>query len=214
MRVKICGLMRKEDVQAAVDNGTDAVGFVVQSPSSRRNLRLVKAKKLISSVPIFVTSVAVTSAGDLKTIDRICSTLHPDALQLYRHDTRLLREIRHTHPEIGLILATGIHRGLPVTDASRSYNLSDAVLADTLSENGMGGTGQIHNWDMTATLRKRIYPHPLILAGGLTPSNVRRAIEKVRPYGVDVSTGVERRIGVKDHTKIREFIVNARRVTV
>ena len=214
MRVKICGLMRKEDVQAAVDNGADAVGFVVQSPSSRRNLRLVKARKLISSVPVFVTRVAVTSAGDLKTIDRICSTLHPDALQLHRHDTRLLREMRHTHPEIGLILATGIQRGLSVAGAAGSLRLSDAILADTLGENGMGGTGQIHNWAMTATLRKRIHPHPLILAGGLTAGNVRRAIEKVRPYGVDVSTGVERKIGVKDHAKIREFIVNARRATI
>jgi len=63
---------------------------------------------------------------------------------------------------------------------------------------------------MTATLRKRIRPHPLILAGGLTPRNVRLAIEEVRPYGVDVSSGVERTIGVKDHRKIREFIVNAK----
>lgn len=212
MRVKICGLMHREDVQAAVDNGADAVGFVVQSPSSRRNLRLIKAKKLLRSVPVFVTKVAVTSAEDLKAIGKICSTLHPDALQLHRHDIRLIRKIRSTYPEIELILATGIRDRSSVNEATRTSRLSDGVLADTPGKNGMGGTGHIHDWTMTATLRKRIYPHPLILAGGLTPSNVQLAIEEVRPYGVDVSSGVERTIGVKDHKKIREFIVNAKGV--
>jgi phosphoribosylanthranilate isomerase len=74
----------------------------------------------------------------------------------------------------------------------------------------MGGTGQVHDWNLTATVRKRIHPKPLILAGGLTPMNVRQAIRQVEPYGVDVSSVVERAIGVKDHKKIREFIANAK----
>jgi phosphoribosylanthranilate isomerase len=210
MRVKICGLMRREDVQAAVDSGADAVGFVVQTPSSGRNLALIKAKKLLRSVPVFATKVAVTSAGDLKTVKKIRSTLYPDVLQLHRHDTWLIRKIRSTWPETELILAAGIRNHSAIDEAARTSRLSDAVLADTLGKNGMGGTGHVHNWAMSAILRKRIYPHPLILAGGLTPSNVQLAIRTVRPYGVDVSSGVERKVGVKDHKKIHEFIVNAK----
>jgi phosphoribosylanthranilate isomerase len=212
MRVKICGLMRKADVQAAMDSGADAVGFVVQSPSSRRNLQLTKAKRLIRSVPVFATKVAVTSAEDWKAVRKICSTIHPDALQLYQHDPGVIRKIRGTHPDIEVILATGMHDRASINEAVRTSRLSNAVLADTPGKNGMGGTGHVHDWKMTAILRKRIRPHPLILAGGLTPRNVRLAIEEVRPYGVDVSSGVERTIGVKDHRKIREFIVNAKGV--
>ena len=87
---------------------------------------------------------------------------------------------------------------------------SDAVLADSPSHDGMGGTGRTHDWNLTATLRDRIYPHPLILAGGLTPSNVQTAIKKVRPFAVDVSSGVEKTVGVKDPRKIRDFIMRAK----
>jgi len=138
MRVKICGLMRKEDVQAAIDSGADAVGFVVQSPSSRRNLQLIKAKRLIRSVPVFATKVAVTSAEGWKAVRKICSTIHPDALQLYQHDPRVIRKIRGTHPDIEVILATGMHDRASINEAVRTSRLSNAVLADTPGKNEMG----------------------------------------------------------------------------
>jgi phosphoribosylanthranilate isomerase len=75
---------------------------------------------------------------------------------------------------------------------------------------GMGGTGRTHDWELTARIRSTIYPYPLILAGGLTPGNVRAAIHRVRPFAVDVSSGVEKTIGIKDQGKIREFIMNAK----
>jgi phosphoribosylanthranilate isomerase len=74
----------------------------------------------------------------------------------------------------------------------------------------MGGTGRTHDWNLTAALRNRIYPHPLILAGGLTPSNVQTAIRKVRPFAVDVSSGVEKTVGAKDLKKIGDFIKRAK----
>jgi phosphoribosylanthranilate isomerase len=74
----------------------------------------------------------------------------------------------------------------------------------------MGGTGRTHDWHLTATLRDKIYPRPLILAGGLTPINVQQAIKEVRPFAVDVSSGVEKTIGVKDRNKIRNFIKKAK----
>lgn len=210
MRVKICGMMRAQDVTVALESGADAVGFVVGSPSSPRNLELNQARKLIEKVPIFTTKVAVTSAKDPKTVLEICSKLKTDALQLHQHRQELVRLIRKKHPDTELILATAIHDHSSITRASRTSSYSNAVLADTPGTGGMGGTGRTHDWKLTATLRNMIYPHPLILAGGLTPSNVHLAIRKVRPFAVDVSTGVERRVGVKDHRKVRDFIKYAK----
>jgi len=87
---------------------------------------------------------------------------------------------------------------------------SDAILADSASSNGIGGTGKTHDWRLTAKIRNTIYPHPLVLAGGLNAENVKAAIREVKPFAVDVCSGVERRIGVKDHEKIEEFIMNAK----
>ncbi len=210
MRVKICGLMRSQDVAAALDSGADAVGFVVASPSSPRNLGLTRARKLIEQVPIFATKVVVTSAADRKSILKICSNLNPDAVQLHQHREDLIRSVRKNHPEVRMILATAIRDHLSIGQASRTSSYSDAVLADTGGKGPMGGTGRTHDWKLSAALRNRIYPHPLILAGGLDPSNVRVAIRRVRPFAVDVSTGVEKRIGVKDPGKVIDFIKNAK----
>jgi len=210
MRVKICGLMRLKDVRGALDSDADAVGFVVASPSSRRNLPLDQARKLMKTVPILAVKVAVTSATDGKSLLKICSRLKPDALQLHQHRPELVRFIRRKHPETKLILATAISGPSALPRARRTLEYSDAVLADSPSRDTMGGTGRTHDWNLTAILRDRIYPHPLILAGGLTPSNVQAAIKTVRPFAVDVSSGVEKTVGVKDIGKIRDFIERAK----
>jgi len=210
LRVKICGLMRLVDVNAALAEGADAVGFVVASPSSPRNISLRKAQELMKSVRVFSTRVAVTSTLEPRTLFKICSKLKPDALQLHHHTPKLVRLLRKKQAT-KLLLATPIGDASSLTRAKRTAAYSDAVLADTSSDTGMGGTGRTHDWELTAEIRDAIYPHPLILAGGLTPENVTSAIQKVRPFAVDVSSGVEKTVGVKDHNKIREFIVNARR---
>ena len=209
MRVKICGITRPDDARIALDSGADALGFVVGSPASPRNVSLAEARKLMKSIPVFTSKVAVTSAGDYKTIKRICSTLNPDAVQLHRYTADLLQGIRENHPETELILATGIQTP-SIALISPLLSFGDAVLADTPSHNGLGGTGRTHDWKLSAKLRDRIQPRPLILAGGLTLSNIKAAIKAVRPYAVDVSSGVEKRPGVKDHVKVREFIRRAK----
>ena len=210
MRVKICGIMRAEDVKAALDSGADALGFVVATPSSPRNLPLAKAQALMGTIPVFSTKVAVTTALDPKTVFKVCSRLKPDALQLHRHTLALVRALRRKRPETQLILTTPIRDVSSLRAAKMASNHSDAVLADSASSNGMGGTGRTHDWHITAMLRNAIYPHPLVLAGGLTSDNVKAAIREVKPFAVDVSSSVERRIGVKDHDKIRKFIMNAK----
>lgn len=210
MRVKICGLMRSKDVVNAVENGADAVGFVVGSPSSPRNLEMSSARALFKLVPVFTTKVAVTSETRPRNALKICSVLRPDAVQLHKHRPNLVRLVRKRYPGISIILATSIQDQSSVARATGTSNHCDAVLADSPSNTGIGGTGRTHDWELTAKLRNRIYPHPLILAGGLTPANVQQAIIRIRPFAVDVSSGVEKRIGVKDHRKIKLFIDRAR----
>jgi len=208
MRVKICGLMRLSDVNAAVNEGANAVGFVVESPSSPRNLSLTKAQELMRAVKMFSTKVVVTSAHDPKRIVAMCAKLRPDALQLHYHTPELVHILRKKQ-STSLILATGIQDSSSLKQARSTSKYADAVLVDSPSSTGMGGTGRTHNWGLTARIRNAIYPNPLILAGGLTADNVKGAIEVVNPFAVDVSSGVERTIGVKDHDKIRKFIMNA-----
>ncbi len=210
MRVKICGLMRLGDVIAAVNEGADAVGFVVESPSSPRNLPLTKAQELMKTVRVFSTKVVVTSSHDPRRIVKACSKLKPDALQLHYHTPKLVHKLRKKQSSTSLILATEVGGTSSLKQAKSVSRYADAVLADSPSTTGMGGTGRTHDWRFTARIRNTIRPHPLILAGGLTPSNVKGAIEIVRPFAVDVSSGVEKTVGVKDHGKIREFILNAK----
>jgi phosphoribosylanthranilate isomerase len=205
--------MRPQDVTAALDSGADALGFVVGSPSSPRNLELSEARRLMEPIPLFATKVAVTSATDPRTVLKLCSKLKPDAVQLHQYGKQMIQSIRKKGPDTRIILATPIRDHSSIRKATETSNYSDAVLADTAGSGPMGGTGRTHDWRLTASLRNRIYPHPLILAGGLNPGNVRSAIRKVNPFAVDVSTGVEKRIGMKDNGKIRAFINNAKGVS-
>ena len=210
MRVKICGLMRPQDVSAALNEGADALGFVVDSPASPRNLTFPKARRLMKAVRLFSTRVAVTSVRDSRRVLRICAELKPDALQLHYHSPELIHLLRENQPATKLILAMSIHDNSSLRRTINFSHYSNAVLADSPSLTGMGGTGRTHDWHLTARVRNAIYPHPLILAGGLTAKNVKAAIRQVSPFAVDVSSGVEKAVGIKDRGKIREFIVNAK----
>ena len=209
MRVKICGITRLSDLEAAIRYGADALGFVVGTTSSPRNLTISRAKKLMKQIPVFNTKVAVTSSTDLNILRKITDTLRPDALQLHNHNRAIVKTLRNHDLYLPLILATQID-GKSIAYAKRVRNYSDAIIADSPSSTGMGGTGCTHDWALTSEIRDEIYPHPLILAGGLNPTNVQSAIRKVRPYAVDVSGGVEKARGVKDHLKMKKFIMNAK----
>jgi len=196
-------------VEAAIRYGADALGFVVGTTSSPRNLTVHRAKRLMKQVPVFNMKVAVTSSMDLKTLRKISDILRPDALQLHNHNEAMVQILRNRNLHLPLILGAQID-GQSIAYAKRVSKYSDAIIADSSSNTGMGGTGRTHDWALTSRIRDTIYPRPLILAGGLTPMNVRSAIRKVRPYAVDVSGGVEKTKGVKDHMKMKEFIMNAK----
>ena len=211
VRTKICGITRIEDLEAAVTAGADAVGFIVGVPSSTRNLSLERAARLVGQIPVFTSSVLVMVPSDLDDLTEAYEMIRPDSLQVHGDGVPGVVEIREAIPEATLI--KGI-RSEP-EEASRAAEEAsgfDAVLLDTFSPGRHGGTGMTHDWRISEKIRRNLGPRRLILAGGLNPSNVQEAIRTVRPYAVDVSTGVESSPGVKDHGKIASFIENVREV--
>jgi len=213
VRVKICGITSQRDLLIAVEAGADAVGFVVGAPQSPRNLPINKAKKLMRNTPVFVKTVAVTVLKNLSHLEEIYRELNPDVVQVHSA-IPMRKEIRERLPDTCLIGAIQMRSGLKVDVAVEAADKFDAVLLDTHTPSGYGGTGKIHDWELSRRIRDALYPKPLILAGGLRPENVKEAIRAVKPYAVDVSSGVESRPGVKDREKVFEFVKNAKEVDV
>jgi phosphoribosylanthranilate isomerase len=211
VRVKICGITRKEDLNAAVAAGADAVGFVVGVASSPRNIVLEKAEKLIRQVPPFVKSVLVTVPRGIDDFE-MYEKLNPDAIQIHGENLHTAASVRLKIPNTLLIGAVNAKLANALDVVSKPAKIFDAVLLDSFANGRYGGTGIVHDWELSKRVKQAIHPKPLILAGGLTPENVAEAVRTVEPYAVDVSSGVERQPGIKDHKKISNFIKNAKDV--
>jgi len=200
VRAKICGITRARDALAAVEAGADAVGFVfAESP---RRVTPQEASRIVSVLPPFVCPVGVfvdVAAGD---VQRIAHEVGLHCVQLAGHESpEYIGELA------GLTVIKTIHVAGP-KDVERAGRYGDAwILLDTASEKAAGGTGEVFPWRYAAGLAAT---RQVILAGGLGPGNVARAIEEVRPWGVDVSSGVEESPGIKDAGKIRDFMVAVR----
>jgi phosphoribosylanthranilate isomerase len=208
VRVKICGITRKEDLDAAAAAGADAVGFVVGVASSPRNLSLTEAEKLMRQVPPFVKSVLVTVPSTLEELVKTCEKLNPDAVQV--HGENLFGAVRDKLPNTLVIGAVKANSTDAVDHAAEAAKMFDAVILDSFVQGKHGGTGVIHDWNVSQQIKQVIHPKPLILAGGLNPENVAEAVRTVEPYAVDVSSGVELQPGVKDKLKMVEFVKNAK----
>ena len=201
VRVKICGISNIDDAVAAVDAGADALGFMFFE-HSKRNVTFERAAEIIRELPPFVAKVGVfvNSAEDF--VRRALDRTGIDTLQFHGEES----------PEFCSRFAPKIIKAFRVRDrASLDECLKyrhHAWLLDSFVTGAHGGTGVAFDWDlaMEATKLSRM----IILAGGLKPETVADAVRKVRPYAVDVSSGVESEPGKKDHAKIREFILAAR----
>ncbi|HEY0683360.1 MAG TPA: phosphoribosylanthranilate isomerase [Steroidobacter sp.] len=190
MWVKVCGLTTPDAVAAAVDAGVNAVGFVFAE--SKRKVTAQQAAELARNVPRDIVRVAVMLHPSQAQLDEVWSQFRPDVLQTDIDDLPTLR----------------LPAGLQVTPVLRAgRELPAALPTRLLFEGPVSGTGETTDWSAAATLATRTQ---LILAGGLKPANVAEAITTARPFGVDVSSGVEARPGVKDPAKIYEFVRNAR----
>ncbi len=212
-RVKICGITSLEDLEVAIEAGADAVGFIVDVPQSPRTLPIRKALELVRATPVFVETVTVTVPRNPNGLEKICDALNPDIIQV--HGPILFhKEIRERLLDRRLIGAVQAESDLVVDEALEVAKTFDAILMDSHIPGRYGGTGKIHDWKLSRQVRDTIYPKPLILAGGLTAENVEQAITVVKPYAVDVSSGVESHPGVKDRSKVFEFIKRAKQVEI
>ncbi|WP_049889259.1 phosphoribosylanthranilate isomerase [Natronolimnohabitans innermongolicus] len=208
-RVKVCGLTREDDLEAAVDAGADAVGIICDVPvETPREVSIDRARELAASVPPFVTSVLVTMGEDPTKVSDLEERVEPDAIQ--HHGTPAVDEVAELHASIDaqFLLAVGAD-DVPELELAAYDELVDGVLVDTPAADGGGGTGETHDWDRTRDVAAEL-ESPLILAGGLTPENVANAVRTVDPFAVDVASGVEASGGVKDHDAVSAFVDRAK----
>jgi len=213
VKVKICGFTRGEDVKAACSLGVDMVG-VILVPKSPRYVPVERAGRILKAASEGVAKVAVFIPRGLEDVEDIYRKLEPDYLQFHlTFPADELLEIRgDLEAEIIAVvpIPRKIERPTDIVDrAIEVAEVADFVSIDTKGPTG-GGTGLTHNWNLSAVIRG-VVDKPVFLAGGLNPSNVGHAIKVVRPYGVDVATGVESSPGKKDPKLMREFIEAARR---
>jgi phosphoribosylanthranilate isomerase len=193
MFVKICGITRLEDAQAAVEAGANAVGFVFW-PKSPRRVDVERAREIASALPEDVTTVGVFVDQPLNDVNDVARRVGLRAVQLHgSEDGEYVRAM--TRPVIKAVAVVGSEA--PDVNAWPS---NVTVLLDVHDPVKKGGTGKTIDWTVAASVASR---RNVLLAGGLTPQNVGDAIARVRPYGIDVSSGVEVEPGIKDHGRIK-----------
>jgi phosphoribosylanthranilate isomerase len=200
VKVKVCGITNAEDALVAVEAGADALGFIFYENSPRYVVPAVAAN-IIAELPPLVTPVGVFVNEGLATVRSIMDTCGLAMAQLHGDEkVSYCREL--ARPAMKALRLKDRGSLLALAEYQGRGGVRGFVL-DTFSELAYGGTGQITDWGLAADVAKST---PILLAGGLTPDNVIEAIRTVRPYGVDVSSGVESAPGKKDHAKIRAFV--------
>ena len=202
IRVKVCGITSREDAWAAVEAGADALGFILVK-GTPRYIEPEAAAAIVAQMPPFVATVGVFIDRMPEEIDRIMIASGLSLAQLHGNESPTLCQ-RLRVPFVKVIRVQGEQD----LEALRTYPQARAFLLDTYAADRPGGTGRTFPWEIAA---KAVRQARVILSGGLTPDNVAIAVTQVRPYAVDVCSGVEASPGRKDHQKVREFIEQARK---
>ncbi len=192
-RVKICGITRIEDALAVAESGADSIGLVFYEKSPR-NVSIDQAKAIVDALPPFVTVTALFLDAERVFVEQVIEKVGINLLQFHgkeRHEDCL-------GFNLPFIKAIGMRDRIDTSALATEYPLASGFLLDSHGSGEAGGTGEAFDWSLaTKTLGK-----PLILAGGLRPENVAEAIRTVRPWAVDLSSGVESAPGIKDRDKI------------
>jgi len=201
-RIKICGIKHLDDALKAVECGADAIGLIFVEKSSRY-ASLTDARVIAESLPPFVTVVGLFMDATEATVREALKVVPLNLLQFHGDESPAFCD----QFEIPYIKVLRMRDNVNVVAFAQEYPNASGILLDTYSKAG-GGSGQTFDW----SLIPEDIPLPLILAGGLNPENVASAVETVKPYAVDVSSGVESEPAVKDHKKIEQFIKEVQRV--
>lgn len=196
-RIKICGITKPEDALSAISSGADAIGLVFYAASSRA-VTVEQAASIVAVVPPFVSVVALFVNETATRINQVLGSLSIDILQFHGDESaEFCQQFNRPY-----IKALRVQAGLDIVNACRDHTVAKGILLDAWQEGVPGGTGKTFDWRLAALQ----LPLPVVLAGGLNAGNVGEAIAALRPAAVDVSGGVELRPGVKDWTKIKQFI--------
>jgi phosphoribosylanthranilate isomerase len=188
--VKICGITRQEDADAAVAAGASAIGFLFW-PKSPRFIDPFRAKQIAATLPPFVTPVGVFVNQPADYVNSVARLVRLGAVQLHGDESI----------EDAAAIAAPVIKAMRVGDSRIDcWPAASMVLLDAEDPVRRGGTGRTIDWAAAASVAAR---HRILLAGGLTPENVADAVARVRPFGIDVSSGVERAPGIKDHQRLR-----------
>ena len=203
-RIKICGITRVEDAEAAARAGADAIGLVFYPPSPRF-LGLDQARRLASAAPPFVSTVALFVNPAADEVRAVLEHVRPAMLQFHGEETPAFCG------QFGVpyVKACRVRQGVDLLEYLRPFSGAAGWLLDSHVEE-YGGIGEAFDWSLVPAGRLR----PLVLSGGLTRDNVREAVRRVRPWAVDVSSGVESAKGIKDADRIAAFIAEVRHADV
>jgi phosphoribosylanthranilate isomerase len=215
LRIKICGITNEADGCQAALLGADAIGLNLYEKSPRF-VDIEKAQRILREIPPFVEPVGVCVIWRWQEVVQVMDKLYLRTLQLHRGEGGVLL---HDLSPIRVISAISVGEEAHLAEVTRSLNhwrkeggrLPSAILVDAHVAGQYGGTGRTAPWNLLADFRPGV---PVLLAGGLTPENVAEAVRIVRPYGVDVASGVEKSPGQKDADKMKRFIETAREAAV
>lgn len=199
-RIKICGITRTEDARAAAAAGADAIGLVFYPPSPRY-LSLARAREIRDALPPFVQSVALFVNADAAQVAQVIGHVHPAMLQFHGEESPQFCA------QFGMpfVKACRVAQGVDLLEYLRPFSAASGWLLDAHVEE-YGGVGASFDWSLVPESLER----PLVLSGGLTRENVGEAVRRVRPWAVDVSSGVESAKGIKDAARIAAFIAEVR----
>ena len=201
VRVKICGITRAQDLHAACNAGADALGFVFFEKSPR-HLTIAAAAALVRELPPFVQTVGLFVDAEPAFIESVLQAVPLDLLQFHGDETPA-DCARFGRP---YIKAVRVNRDTDLLKYAADFDTARGLLLDAYVPGVPGGTGERFDWSLIPSN----LPKPVILSGGLTPDNVADAVQQVRPWAVDVSSGVEVTKGIKDAQKIAQFIAKAK----
>ena len=202
-RIKICGITRAEDADAAVEAGADALGLVFYPPSPRA-VDVAQAVDAVGNVPAFVSVTALFVNPTVEEVQRVLDSVRIDLIQFHGdEDDDFCRQFKRPY-----IKALRVRQASDVVASCMRFPGALAILLDSYKPGVPGGTGETFDWSLVP----EELPKPIILAGGLTADNLETGMRTVHPYAVDVSGGVEASKGIKDHGKITEFVNEVYRV--
>lgn len=206
VRAKICGVTAEDDLRAAANAGADAVGIITEvSIDTPREVPAGRAADLVAAAPPFLSTVLVTMPDSTTRAVELAGVVVPDAIQI--HGDLDADDIRDVSRETRADVIAAVDAADP-DRAHRCDGVADALLLDSTTGAGAGGTGETHDWRAARDLVGALST-PVVLAGGLTPENVAEAARTVDPYAVDVASGVELTGGRKDHDAVAAFVRNA-----